>query len=262
MDPMNFLLLMDDEHTRKIMGCYGHPIVKTPNIDALAASGTRFESAYTNCPICVPARASFATGRYVHEISAWDNAHPYEGEPPSWGHRLQDAGVRTTSVGKLHYRNAEVPVGFDEQIIPLHLPKGGVGDIHSAVRDEKGLPPRNNPEWMAERIGPGDSKYIAYDGQVTDLACEWIAGQAACSSPSHARIFPSSGRPSFMSSTRSKTSPCPGRTPRVVTTGIPGLGRFTNVLRTTIILTTTNVGSLSRHISPWSALWIRTSEKS
>ena len=39
MEPMNFLLLMDDEHTRKIMGCYGHPIVKTPNIDALAASG-------------------------------------------------------------------------------------------------------------------------------------------------------------------------------------------------------------------------------
>ena len=179
MEPMNFLLLMDDEHTQKMLGCYGHPIVKTPNIDALASSGTRFENAYTNCPICVPARASFATGRYVHEISAWDNAHPYEGEPPSWGHRLQAGGVRTASVGKLHYRNAEISAGFDEQIIPLHLPKGGIGDIHSAVRDEKGLPPRNNPEWMAEMIGPGDSKYIAYDGQVTDLACEWIARQAA-----------------------------------------------------------------------------------
>ena len=178
MKPMNFLLLMDDEHTRNILGCYGHPLIKTPNLDALAASGTRFENAYTNCPICAPARASFATGRYVHEISAWDNAHPYEGEPPSWGHRLQENGVRTTSVGKLHYRNAEFPAGFDEQIIPLHLPKGGVGDIFSAVRDEKGLPPRNHPEWMAERIGPGDSQYIAYDGQVTDLACEWLAREA------------------------------------------------------------------------------------
>ncbi len=178
MEAMNFLLLMDDEHTQKMMGCYGHPLVKTPNLDALAASGVRFENAYTNCPICAPARASFATGKYVHEIGTWDNAHPYEGYPPSWAHRLQESGVRTVSVGKLHYRNAEVPVGFDEQIIPLHLPKGGIGDVSSAVRDDKGLPPRKNPQWMAELIGPGDSKYITYDTNVTDLACEWIARQA------------------------------------------------------------------------------------
>ncbi len=178
MEPMNFLLLMDDEHTQNVLGCYGHPLVKTPHLDALAASGTRFASAYTNCPICVPARASFATGRYVHEISAWDNAHPYEGEPPSWGHRLQEHGVRTASVGKLHYRNADVPVGFDQQIIPLHLPKGGRGDVFSAIRDEKGLPPRRHPEWMAERIGPGDSKYITYDAQVTEAACDWLAREA------------------------------------------------------------------------------------
>ncbi len=178
MEPMNFLLLMDDEHSQKALGCYGHPLVRTPNIDALAASGVRFENAYTNCPICVPARASFATGRYVHEIGAWDNAHPYEGEPPGWCHRLQENGMRTTSVGKLHYRSADCPVGFDEQIIPLHLPKGGLGDIFSAVRDEKGLPPRNNPEWMAERIGPGESKYIAYDAQVTELAREWLLHEA------------------------------------------------------------------------------------
>ncbi len=179
MEPMNFLLLMDDEHTQKILGCYGHPLAKTPNIDELAASGVLFESAYTNCPICVPARASFATGRYVHEIGAWDNAHPYEGKPPSWGHRLQKNGVRTASVGKLHYRNADFSVGFDEQLIPMHLGKEGRGDIFSAIRDEKGLPPRNHPEWMAEHIGPGDSKYIAYDGKVTDLACEWIAREAS-----------------------------------------------------------------------------------
>ena len=113
MKPMNFLLLMDDEHTQKMLGCYGHPLVQTPHLDALAASGTRFESAYTNCPICAPARASFATGKYVHEIGAWDNAHPYEGEPPSWGRRLQENGVRTASVGKLHYRNVDLPTGFD-----------------------------------------------------------------------------------------------------------------------------------------------------
>lgn len=68
MKPANMLIIMSDEHTRDITGCYGDPIVKTPNIDALAASGIKFVNAYTNSPICVPARASFATGRYVHQI--------------------------------------------------------------------------------------------------------------------------------------------------------------------------------------------------
>mgnify|MGYP001304960728 CR=1 FL=1 len=57
----NQLILMTDEHTRKVLGCYGNKIVKTPHIDCLARTGTLFENAYTNVPICVPARASFAS---------------------------------------------------------------------------------------------------------------------------------------------------------------------------------------------------------
>ena len=64
----NVLLILSDEHARDAAGCYGHPIVRTPNLDRLAASGTRFSNAYTPCPICIPARASLATGRSVHEI--------------------------------------------------------------------------------------------------------------------------------------------------------------------------------------------------
>ncbi|MCZ6771403.1 MAG: sulfatase-like hydrolase/transferase, partial [Proteobacteria bacterium] len=93
MDAKNLLLIMADEFTSAHLGCAGHPLVKTPNLDKLAASGTRFRSAYTNGPICIPARASFATGRYLHEIGNWDNAFPYTGETPGWGHRLQSANV-------------------------------------------------------------------------------------------------------------------------------------------------------------------------
>ena len=74
MQARNLLIILSDQHNPRVMGCAGHPLVKTPNIDALAARGTRFSSAYTNCPICVPARASLATGRYVHDIRFWDNA--------------------------------------------------------------------------------------------------------------------------------------------------------------------------------------------
>ena len=55
---VNVLVLMSDQHNPKVLGCAGSDVVQTPNLDALAASGTRFTSAYTNSPICVPARAA------------------------------------------------------------------------------------------------------------------------------------------------------------------------------------------------------------
>jgi hypothetical protein len=58
--PQNLLVIMSDEHNRKIAGHAGHPIVSTPALDALAAGGSCFTAAYTPSPICLPARASLA----------------------------------------------------------------------------------------------------------------------------------------------------------------------------------------------------------
>ena len=101
--PKNLLYIISDQHNRDLLGCYGHPSVETPNIDSLAERGTRFTNAYTNCPICVPARASLATGRYVHQIGYWDNAFPYDGQIRSWGHHLRSQGYQVDSIGKLHF---------------------------------------------------------------------------------------------------------------------------------------------------------------
>src|SRR4051794_20682619 len=120
----NVLFIMSDEHSKRVCGAYGNPVIRTPNLDRLAAEGTLFANAYCNSPICVPSRASFATGRYVHEIGCWDNAHPYAGTPESWGHRLQRSGHRCDSIGKLHYRSVEDPAGFDNEILPLHVLDG------------------------------------------------------------------------------------------------------------------------------------------
>ena len=103
-DAQNLLFIISDEHNPKMLGCYGHDTVRTPNLDRLAERGTRFAAAYTNSPICIPARAAFATGRYVHETRYWDNAHPYDGAVRSWGHRLRREGRRVEAIGKLHYR--------------------------------------------------------------------------------------------------------------------------------------------------------------
>lgn len=80
-DPLNLLLITSDQHRRSAAGCYGHPQAYTPNLDALAQRGVRFDTAYCNFPICVPSRASLATGRYAHELGVWDNAAPYTGQP-------------------------------------------------------------------------------------------------------------------------------------------------------------------------------------
>mgnify|MGYP001229103756 CR=1 FL=1 len=178
MQPMNLLIIMSDEHSRQSLGCYDCPVVKTPNIDRLAASGTRFANAYSNSPQCIPSRASLATGRYVHEIGAWDQACPYDGRVPGWGHRLQAAGHHFTSIGKLHYRYPADPTGIDEQIIPMHASRSGIGDIFGSVRDELGLPVRQNCDSLARNIGSGESAYIRYDREITDRACQWLKEDA------------------------------------------------------------------------------------
>lgn len=172
MTPTNLIVLMSDEHASRIMGCAGHPFIHTPNLDRLASRGTRFDAAYTNAPICVPARASFATGKYGHQSGHWDNATPYTGEPKSWGHYLQENGNPVGSIGKLHYRNASDPVGLDFQQIPMHL-VNGVGDVLGCVREP--LPRRWKARDLADSAGAGETSYTAYDRNITEAAADWIA---------------------------------------------------------------------------------------
>ena len=124
MDEMNVLVIMTDELRRDTLGCYGNEIAQTPHIDALAMRGVQFENAYTPSPICVPARASIATGQYVHQHRCWANAIPYHGQIDSWHHRLRNAGRRSTAIGKLHFRGTADDNGFTEEIKPLHVKDG------------------------------------------------------------------------------------------------------------------------------------------
>ena len=175
MTPKNLLFIFSDEHTREITGCYGNTIVKTPNWDRLAARGTRFDAAYTNCPICVPARASLATGRYVHQIGYWDNAHAYDGDILGWGHRLMEAGHHVTAIGKLHYRSEKDPTGFSEEIDTLHV-VDGLGDLFGLIRRD--LVERPAARNLARDIGPGESTYTRYDARIAEESCRWLREEA------------------------------------------------------------------------------------
>lgn len=168
----NVVVIMSDEHDPRIMGCSGHPFVKTPHLDALARRGVRFSNAYTPSPICVPARAAFATGMRVNQLRLWDNAMPYTGEQRGWGHVLQEHGVRVESIGKLHYRSEEDPAGFDAEHLPMHV-VGGHGMVWASIRNPY-RPRLDGPRMLGERIGPGESSYTQYDRDVTRRTAQWL----------------------------------------------------------------------------------------
>lgn len=172
----NILLLCSDQHSRQALGCYGQPHVLTPNLDALAARGTRFTNAYTPSPICVSARACMATGYYTHQIGAWDNAAPYTGEAAtSWGHALAANGASVTTIGKLHYRSADDATGFPDQRLPMHV-KGGSGNLYGLLR--AAMPPLTTFRPQIEHARAGWSDYAQYDQAVADAATDWLHGEA------------------------------------------------------------------------------------
>ena len=176
MSPTNLIFILSDEHNKRVTGCYGHPMIRTPNLDALAARGTRFTSAYTNCPICVPARASFGTGRYVNEVRCWDNAIAFDGQAATWGHRLMEQGHHVASIGKLHYKDSKPDVnGFVEEILPLHI-VNGVGDLLGLIRDE--LPRRPGSLKLGPEAGRGESEYTHYDRSIADETVKWLRHSA------------------------------------------------------------------------------------
>jgi len=194
MRPANLVFILSDEHQRDVTGCYGNHLVRTPNIDELATRGTRFTSAYTPCPICVPARAALATGRWVHQTGSWDNAFPYHGELPSWHRRLRDAGHEVVSIGKLHFRGANDDNGFSEEILPLHV-LDGVGDLLGMIRDPPA--PRGNMPALAAEAGAGRSSYNDYDRDIAEYACRWIAEPSRQKADKPWVLFVSFVRPHF-----------------------------------------------------------------
>lgn len=179
MKPANVLFFMSDNHARTMMGCAGHPRVKTPALDSIAAGGTRFANAYTASPLCCPARASIATGRFPHQTGYWDNAIVYDGRVPTWMHRLRAAGAEVASVGKLHFRSTEDDNGFTEELAPMHI-LGGKGGVSMLLRwsDEE---PVNRGQWelYMEQSGVGTSHYQDYDREISRLSIDWLRRRAA-----------------------------------------------------------------------------------
>ena len=98
----NVLIVCVDEMRADHMGCSGNPMVRTPNLDQLAAAGTTFARSYCNNPICMPARATMFTGLLPRDHGLRINGQGLRRDLPTLPGALADAGYRTHAAGKLH----------------------------------------------------------------------------------------------------------------------------------------------------------------
>lgn len=170
----NIVVIVSDEHVAEATGCYGHPTLRTPNLDRLASDGVVYENAYCNSPMCVPSRLSFFSGRYVHQIGAWDNGVIPGRQYRTWGHHLAEAGYESVIVGRTHFNGPDRLQGFTHRLL----------DDRPSWIDDSGLPPERTPEWRrasnshVTEAGPGDHPNTRHDVKTTDLAVEFLRNRA------------------------------------------------------------------------------------
>ena len=112
----NILFVMADQLGSPVLPAYGHPVVRTPNLDRLAAAGTVFENAYCNSPLCSTSRVSMLSGRLPSELDAFDNASEFPASVPTFAHYLRALDYRTCLAGKMHLVGPDQLHGFEERL--------------------------------------------------------------------------------------------------------------------------------------------------
>lgn len=124
-DKPNILFIQADQLTAFVLSMYRDDAqAKTPNLDALAAGGVVMENAYSNSPICCPARASQFTGRQASTHEVWGNGAEFSSEMPTMMHFLRSSGYRAICAGKCHFIGADQLHGFDKRLTTDMYPAG------------------------------------------------------------------------------------------------------------------------------------------
>jgi choline-sulfatase len=179
MSKPNILIIMSDEHAPMYSSVYGHPIVRTPNMERLARAGATFDAAYCNSPLCMPSRMSFMTGRLVNKIGAWDNWTPMRSDLVTWAHRLRAAGYDVALSGKQHFGGADQLHGFQAQLArDLHAER-----YHAIHAWDDGIVPAEQPWHEVHEAGPGWTEELEVDELVQERALEFLRDPARRDKP-------------------------------------------------------------------------------
>ncbi|MGI9541907.1 MAG: sulfatase family protein [Cyclobacteriaceae bacterium] len=139
----NVLLIISDDLATHAVGCYGNEIIRTPNIDRLAAEGARFSRAYANSPMCTPSRAALITGRYPHAAGVTLLRTPLPDSAFTIAEYLKEQGFATGIFGKNHF-NSDLKHGFDTVLTRQHH-ENRLAELPSGVSVRPIWKPFNDP---------------------------------------------------------------------------------------------------------------------
>lgn len=173
-DKKNILVFMSDQHTPLMSGYMGG-LARTPVLEDMARHGMNFEAAYTACPLCVPARMAFMSGRLPSKTGILNNYTVLPDTVPTIAHAFAAAGYETVLVGRMHFVGENQRHGFMHRL---------VGDITSTEwKPTQALTERCRGPFMkcfaetgcTQIVGGGGSPVQEYDEKVVEAAVDWLS---------------------------------------------------------------------------------------
>lgn len=145
-DQASFILFITDQHRADHLGCYGHPVLKTPNIDAIASRGVCFDRFFVTSPVCMPNRASLMTCRMPSSHGVRSNGIPLSRRNVTFVELLRDAGYDTALIGKSHLQNFSGQPPFGKPVETRDGFHRAGGELSEAARTDT-----DDPFYSVER---------------------------------------------------------------------------------------------------------------
>jgi uncharacterized sulfatase len=125
----NIVFFFTDQQRWDTCGCYGQELPVTPNLDKMAAEGSRFEYAFTCQPVCGPARACLQTGKYATEMGVYTNGINLPLDAKTIAHHFNENGYETAYIGKWHLAsNGRKGIDYRESSVPQKCRGGWKGE--------------------------------------------------------------------------------------------------------------------------------------
>lgn len=167
------LVFFSDQHTGRLLGTQTEDEVDTPNLSRFAAEGTRFLSAYTSCPLCVPARFGFLTGRLPSRTGVFTNGNVMPSDLSTLAHCFGAGGYETVLCGRMHFCGQDQRHGFARRLVGDFTPciPGRGGGRRADLGPYVSTPAGDWPKYF----GGGTSPVLEYDRAVVTAAREELA---------------------------------------------------------------------------------------
>lgn len=173
----DILVFISDQHAWRQQGYAGDPLVRTPNLDRIAAEGTAMQNNCTSYPLCVPARMSMMSGQLPSRCGVMSNMAALDSNRVTFAHCLNTIGYETVLCGRMHFVGSDQRHGFSKRIAGEQTPIFHNRPSQALAR-ERGVHDRTpqGSVYCLSAIGAGNSPTLEYDRYVVREAVSYLNG--------------------------------------------------------------------------------------